>query len=476
MPHSLEAHLNQIVYLKSIKSLLSWDQETLMPLESSPFRSEQSALIESLIQDRILDAKIGDFLQRTPKNPLEKRQQILLIDDRQKHSLPKELLEELAKHSVVSVTSWRIAREKKDFSLFKSDLKKMVKLNQTVADHLKKGGSRYDALLSFYDRDLSYKEIEELFNPLEKQIHTVLKEKKFPQHSPIFLKATVEEQKKICEEIVQEIAPGSLLASSTHPFCDMLGPQDVRLTTRYNPDDLFEALFSTMHELGHALYDQQLPHNLSYPLNQALSLTVHESQSKLFETCLGGSKEFLSHIMKKCVTHLKHMPITLEEMIRSRHSIVPNPIRIDSDEFTYPLHIIFRTKIEKQLIEDELSVDDLPEVFKNYQQDLLGIKVKDDAEGCLQDIHWAAGYFGYFPTYLTGCMYAADQYNCLKKGLPLSSLLENGEIEPIRNWLKESIHGHGSCLSLKELLMQSTKQPLSSDRYFTYLKERFLIK
>lgn len=474
MSHSLKTHLDEIVYLKSIKSLLSWDQETQMPMEGASFRADQCALIECLIQERILDPKIVDFIQQTVHNSETRRQQVLLKDDFEKHSLPKDLVERIAKHSVASVESWRVARQEKDFSMFQKDLKIMVELNQEVADILKKGNSRYDALLSFYDRDLVYQTIESLFSPLEKKLTEVIREKKYPKRKPIPIPAPIEVQKKICERVVQLIAPGSLLKESTHPFCDMLGPKDVRLTTRYNPQDLFEALYSTLHELGHALYDQQLPHEKPYPLNQALSLTVHESQSKLFETCIGGSTEFLEYLHTLFKEHIPHFNLSLKELVDSRHAIAPNPIRIDSDEFTYPLHIIFRTKIERDLIEGNLSVSDLPEVFRGYQKNLLNLDVTNDSEGCMQDIHWAAGYFGYFPTYLTGCMFAADQNAKMNEGFHLSSNLRHGDIGAVRKWLKDHIHNHGSSLSLNELLHASTKKELSSERYFAYLQSRFL--
>ena len=445
-----------------------------MPMEGAPFRADQCALIECLIQDRILDPKIVDFIQQTSQDPETRRQQVLLKDDFEKHSLPKDLVERIAKHSVASVESWRVAREEKDFSMFQKDLKIMVKLNQEVADILKKGKSRYDALLSFYDRDLTYQAIDLLFNPLEKKLTEIIKEKKYPKRKSIPIPAPIEAQKKICEKVVQLIAPGSLLKESTHPFCDMLGPKDVRLTTRYNPQDLFEALYSTLHELGHALYDQQLPHQKPYPLNQALSLTVHESQSKLFETCIGGSTEFLEFLHPLFKEHIPEFKLSLKELIDSRHAISPNPIRIDSDEFTYPLHIIFRTKIERDLIEGNIEVSDLPEVFRGYQKNLLGLDVTNDSEGCLQDIHWAAGYFGYFPTYLTGCMFAADQYARMNEGIHISSNLQRGDVEAVRKWLKDHIHGYGSSLPLQELLRASTKKELSSERYFAYLQTRFL--
>lgn len=474
MSHSLKTHLDEIVYLKSIKSLLSWDQETQMPSQGAAFRAEECALVESLIQDRILDPKIANFLSQTGLDAESKRHQFLLRDDVEKHSLPKDLVERIAKHSVSSVESWRMARQEKDFSLFENDLQVMIRLNQEVADILKKDQTRYDALLSFYDRDLTYANIEKLFAPLEKKLTYIIQEKKYPKRIPKPVPASIEAQKKICELVAKRIAPGSLLKESTHPFCDMLGPNDIRLTTRYNPMDLFEALFSTLHELGHALYDQQLPHEKPYPLNQALSLTVHESQSKLFETCIGGSCEFLEYLHHLMQEHIPGFNLPLKEMILSRHAISPNPIRIDSDEFTYPLHIIFRTKIERDLIEGNLQVKDLPHVFREYQKNLLGLEVDNDAEGCLQDIHWAAGYFGYFPTYLTGCMFAADQYATMKEHFDLTSGLTHGEIDPVSQWLKQHIHRYGSTLGFNDLLNASTKKELSSSRYFNYLESRFL--
>lgn len=474
MSHSIKTHLDEIVYLKSIKSLLSWDQETIMPESAAPFRGEQTALIESLIQDRILDQKIKSFLTASPSSPTDKRQQELLRDEVEKNSLPKDLVQSLAKHSVIAVESWRKAREKKDFSLFQADLKEMIRLNQQIADHLRKGKSRYDTLLSFYDRDLTYAQIEELFDPIEKELTKILKEKTYPQITQVFLPASLEEQKKIGDFIVHLLAPKAFLAGSTHPFCEKISPTDIRLTTRYNPHDLFEAVFSTLHELGHALYDTQLPHEAPYPLNQPLSLTVHESQSKLFETCLGGSKEFLTLLFQKCQGILKVMPLSLEQVIHSRKTISTNPIRIESDEFTYPLHIIFRTKLEKELIEGELSVEDLPKKFRDYQKNLLGIDVKDDAQGCLQDIHWASGSFGYFPTYLTGCMYAADLFESLKNEVSLESIFSKEDVQPLRDWLKKAVHKHGSLYNLPDLIQQSTKKQLNSARYLAYLKDRFL--
>jgi len=474
MSHSLKAHLDQINYLESTKKLLSWDQETLMPKMATSFRAEQSAFIESLLQDRILDDKVKNYLNVLPSNSQEKRHQQLLKDLVEKNSLPKDLVERLAKHSVIATESWREAREKKDFSLLQADLKEMIHLNQQVADHLKKGRTRYDALLSLYDRDLTYAEIQKLFDPLEKELKNILKENTYPKNTPLPLPASIDQQKKICNFLVEKIVPSALLQESTHPFCDMICPGDIRLTTRYNSKDLFEALYSTLHELGHALYDSQLPHEQLYPLNQSLSLTVHESQSKLFETCIGGSRDFLHLLYKVFQNNLPQIPFSFEEMVKSRHAILPQPIRIESDEFTYPLHIIFRTKIEKELIEGQLQVEDLPKVFREYQKDLLGLDVPDDAQGCLQDIHWASGSFGYFPTYLTGCMYAADQYACLKNEIPLADCLQKGELEPLRNWLKKAIHGYGSLLNLQDLLQKSTKKPLSAERYVSYLKERFL--
>ncbi len=474
MSHSLKTHLKEIIYLKSLSSLLHWDQETQMPAHASLFRSEQSAFVEGLFQEKILDSKIRHFIDTETHDPTTMRHQALLKEEVAKKSIPKELVEEIAKHTVLSIESWRKAREKNDFSLFRDDLKKMIELQQQVADLVKKGGTRYDALVSFFDPDLTYAQIQTLFDPLEQQLKKVILSKSFPKKRAHRLPAPIAEQKKVCEELVQLIAPNALLAETTHPFCTDIGPVDIRISTRYNPEDLFEAIYSTLHELGHALYEQQLPHSEPYPLNQALSLTVHESQSKLFETCIGGSTEFLTYLYGRICHHLKHCPLTLEEFLESRFAIFPQPIRIESDEFTYPLHIIFRTKIEQALIEGTLSVDDLPQTFRHYQKELLDLDITTEKEGCLQDIHWACGNFGYFPTYLTGCMYAHDQYAAMSQTFNIKKALLSGDIELIRHWLKEAIHHHGSRYPFRELLEKSTKHSLNAERYFHYLQGRFL--
>ncbi|MFZ4773205.1 MAG: carboxypeptidase M32 [Chlamydiia bacterium] len=474
MPHTLKNHLNEIVYLKSISSLLSWDQETLMPAEGAPFRADQSAFVQGLVQEKILSPIIKNFLESEPKDGAEKRQQALLQNEVNEFSIPKDLVEAIAKQAVISVDSWRKAREENNFSLFKNDLKKMIELQQQLADQLRGNRSRYDALLAFYDRDLTFAAIEKLFSPIEKELKELIHRKKFPHRKAHPFPVPLDIQKKLCEEIAQLIAPKSLLAVSTHPFCSSLGPNDVRLSTRYKAEDLADALFSTLHELGHALYDQQLPHEAPYPLNQALSLTVHESQSKLFETCISGSNEFLTFLYSRLKALMPTLHLSLEEFIESRLAVRPHPIRIESDECTYPLHIIFRTKIEHDLIEGDLSVDDLPHTFRQYQKELLGLDVTKDSDGCLQDIHWAGGYFGYFPTYLTGCMYASDQYATMQGLFDMPKHLSKGDLEPIRNWLKTHIHGLGSLYPLHELLKHSTKKELTPERYLDYLKGRFL--
>jgi carboxypeptidase Taq len=444
-----------------------------MPHQGVDFRAEQIALIEKILQQKILDPKIQQFIQTSSQDHTVIRQQVLLKDEVIKHSIPEDFSVSLARHTVQSIESWKIARQKNDFSLFRDDLKQMVVMQQRLADYIRQDKSRYDALLSFYDADLTFAQIHQIFDPLQKKLTKLVQEGNHPkrQYVPIF--ATIEEQKLVCQKLVEWICSQARIDASTHPFCDMLGPKDIRLTTRYNENDIQEAIYSTLHELGHALYDAQLPHTLPYPLNQALSLTVHESQSKLFETCIGGSEEFLTVLHHLLSQTLKKFDLSLEAFIESRKAITKNPIRIEADELSYPLHIIFRTKIEHDLIEGILDVDALPKTFHQYQKELLHLDVNTDKEGCLQDIHWACGSFGYFPTYLTGCMFAADQWHLMQQ-LQIHSGIHSKNFESIKMWLKEHIHSKGSTLDLKKLIQHSTKLSLDDNRYFNYLQKRFL--
>ncbi len=492
----LKDHSKKIDTLGSIQALVGWDQETFMPPGAEEFRSEQLKTLAGIIHaehispeykaslERLIDLKTGVVLD----TKLDERHQAALREWRRAYlidsALPQDFVENLAQLCSKSMVLWREARERNDFSHFAPTLEKIIEATRKKAEYLGYEDHPYDALLDLYEPGAKTKEIQKLFSNLKSRIKEILK--KVTQSKKIdesFLHGTFDQEKQLefgkllLKSIGFDFKHGRLDLSA-HPFSSSPHPSDNRITTRIHPTSLMSSISATLHEGGHALYEAGLPEEeFGTPLGKAISLGIHESQSRWWETRIGLGLPFWKHYFPKLQHFFPHalQEVSLDAFYKAINKVEPSLIRIEADEVTYPLHVILRFELEVELIEGKLAVKDLPKAWNKKMEELLGITPPTDSDGCLQDIHWSMGSFGYFPTYTLGNIYAAQLFEQFEKEFPNWSLdVEQGNMKFIRLWLKENIHKHGMQYRGGELLEKVTGKKISETPYLNYLEKKFL--
>lgn len=474
--------------LGAVAQMLEWDQETYMPKKGVRARSELLALTAGIAHERLVcdkmrgliegaSAAAGDYVAET--NIRETRR----VFERAAN-VPTELVKELARMSSVAKDAWVAARKKSDFGEFEPLLLKLVELKKQLAEHIGYQAEPYDALLDEFEPGATAGQIEGLFAELRERIVTLLNKVKasakqpdltiLNRSFPIAVQKLV--SRKMAESLHYDFDAGRCDVS-VHPFCCTVGgPDDVRITTRYMEQSLTPSLFGTLHEVGHALYEQGLPSEHTFtPSGEAISLGIHESQSRLWENFVGRSKAFWayhwSHIKDAFPEALGE--VSVNEFYEAINAATPSMIRVEADELTYNLHIILRFEIERGLFDGSLSAKDLPTIWNERMQQALGITPKDDVEGCLQDIHWSMGGFGYFPTYALGNLYAAQFFEQAGKDIPdLWDRIQRNDNQPLLDWLRDNIHRHGQRYRAGELVEQVTGKPLSIDPLMDYLTKK----
>ena len=365
--------------------------------------------------------------------------------------------------------------------MFEPWLEKIINLKRQEAKCLANGQASYDALLDDYEPGATSIELDSIFYPLKDSIFKVLNNCSKENNRNLILGNYPEQKQKIFSEIVAGYCGfdfnAGRLDTTAHPFCCGIGPGDCRITTRFNPLDFSSGLFGVLHEAGHGLYEQGLdPDHFGLPTGTAVSLGIHESQSRLLENQVGRSLEFWRFIYPLAIkffpAQLAH--VSLNDFHKAINQVQPGFIRVDADEVTYNLHIIFRYELEKDLISQSLSIKDLPEAWNAKMETYLGLKPKNDAMGCLQDIHWSAGLFGYFPTYLLGNLYAAQFVAKAKKEISWNENTLNADILfELRHWLKKNIHVQGKRYLPGKLCEKVTGQKLDKVFFEQYLLQKF---
>ncbi|HEX6751704.1 MAG TPA: carboxypeptidase M32 [Longimicrobium sp.] len=486
--------LRETATLQSASSIIGWDQETYMPPAAAQLRAEQSALMSSLIHERRTSPRLGELLAECeadaglaadPEAAANLRGIRRDFDHATK--LPPDLVRELAETTSRAMNVWREARERNDFATFAPWLEKIVALTRRRAEAIgwPEGGEMYDALLDEFEPGMTTAEINRTFAALRAGltplIRAVAESGVQPdtawQRTPI----PVDRQAAFNVELVRRMGfdlQAGRLDVSAHPFCDGIGPGDTRLTTRYAEDQFPSALSGTMHETGHAMYEQNLPKadRFGQPLAEAASTGIHESQSRMWENLVGRSRPFWEWALPEIQRAFAPSgldALDLETAYRGMNVVQPNLIRIDSDETTYNLHIMLRFDLERALLSGDLAVGDLPEAWNERIRADLGLEVPDDARGCLQDIHWSMGALGYFPTYTLGNLYAAQFWSALRQALPtLDDDLRRGEFGALLAWLKENVHRHGRRFSAPELCERITGSRLSHEPLLRYLEAK----
>ena len=411
--------------LNSCASLLSWDEQTLMPSGGAPFRGEQHAVLAGIAHERATDPAIGELLSilegsdllDDPDTPEAVNVRRLRRDYDRKLTLPRLLVEELARVTSIAQHEWVPARRDRDYERFRSWLERIVALKRQEAACHAPGGDPYTALLEDYEPGATAANLELLFGDLRAALAPLIEEilgsSKRPAVAGLPGSYPVDRQRILGELVAASIGfdfDRGRLDVSAHPFCSGIGPGDCRITTRYRSDGFDESFFGILHEVGHGLYEQGLdPEQFGTPMGEAASLGVHESQSRLWENLVGRGSPFWIY----------WFPITrrifrdalgatdIQSLLAAINRVEPSLIRTQADEVTYNLHILIRFDLERALLSGDLTADDLPEAWDDAYRRDLGIKAPDVADGCLQDVHWSAGLFGYFPTYTLGNIYAA---------------------------------------------------------------------
>ncbi|MFO0859948.1 MAG: carboxypeptidase M32 [Phycisphaerales bacterium] len=481
--------------LGSIGQLLNWDQETYMPPAAGAFRAEQSSLIAELHHKHATDNKVGELIAACENDRSLLANEAVAANIREFRrdydrltKLPASLVAELAKVGSQAQEVWKEARQKNDFAMFAPWLEKMFELSRQKADcyGVPSGGERYDALLDEYEPGMTAKQIEAIFTPLRSRltdlVQRVAKVGQHPDTSIVKRPVPADKQHAFGLMVLQAMKfdlEAGRLDVTTHPFCSGLAPGDTRLTTRYRDEAFTDALYGTMHEAGHGLYEQGLPKSATpeglygQPLAESISLGIHESQSRMWENLVGRSREFWTWALplakKEYGAALEG--VTVDDMFKVVNTVKPSLIRVEADEGTYNMHVMVRFEMERALLSGAMKVKDVPGEWNRRYKDYLGIDVPDDRRGCLQDVHWSFGLIGYFPTYTLGNLYAAQFWETILveiKDLPAQ--IARGEFGALREWLRLKIHQHGKHYRADELCRKITGKPLSADALLRYLE------
>lgn len=458
----LLAHVRQTAVLSSCLSLLHWDQQTCMPPASAAFRATQIAELSGLCHQRTCMAEVGEWLAicersrlaRDPGSPEAANLREIRRQYNRAMDMPLRLVEELARVTAEAHGHWVEARRQADFSLFAPWLERIVRLKREEAEAIGYRHDPYDVMLQTYEPGLTTEEVRTLFDSLAGDLAAfvaVLRDApQQPDPAPLQGHFPVEAQAELGRMLVERIGfrlDAGRIDTAVHPFCIGISPEDTRITTRYEEADFTTSLFGLLHEAGHGLYNQGLPGEaFGTPLGQPASLSIHESQSRFWENRIGRGRSFWNwfypHVQAAYPDALRERP--LEEVYRALHVVRPGAIRVDADELTYNLHIILRFEMEQALLSDRISVDAVPAWWNDRSRDLLGVDIRNDAEGCLQDVHWSMGAFGYFPTYALGNVYAACFHEAAQARIPdLDARIGAGDFGSLRDWLRREVHAQG---------------------------------
>ncbi len=481
----------EIFLLNSSSSLLYWDQRTFIPVKAHEHRSRQLALLAGLVHERAVDPRIGEALSQLEASPLESGEypdaEANVREWRRDYDrvvkIPQDLAVELVRTSSLAETAWEQARPANDWAGFKPHLQRMLELKREEAEAVGYEKEPYDALLDSYEPGETAASLEPLFATLRPALSGLLERivgsGRRPDMSVVRGEFDLKQQKIFSEQASKAIGfdyGAGRLDETAHPFTIELGPGDTRITTRYEKDGFLDAFFSTIHETGHALYEQGLPANAwGLPKGEAVSLGVHESQSRLWENMVARSRGFWTFFLPKLQNMFPVLKAAdLDSYCFAVNQVVPGMIRTESDEVTYNLHILLRFELELALMRQELRVDDLPDAWNAKMKDLLGICPENHAQGVLQDVHWSAGLFGYFPTYTLGNLYAAQLYEAASTALgDLEASFAEGDFSLLLDWLRASIHSHGRSMHPRELIRAATGADPDPQPLIAYLESKY---
>ncbi len=473
--------------LSFAQQALEWDMQVMMPRKGTPQRAAQVAAVATLAHARMTDPELGDLIAALEADgSLGEAERADVREARRGYDrsvkLPERLVAERARAVALSHAAWEEARPKNDFAGFLPHLETVVRLTREVAEAVGTA-NRYDALLDEYEPGMTEAELREVFGDLKSRLLPLLDAIRGAPRRPDpsvlhrhFPKARQEAfSRRVAVDAGFDMTAGRLDVSA-HPFTSGT-LHDVRLTTRYLEDFLPAALFGTLHEAGHGMYEQGLdPARFRDPAGQACSLGIHESQSRFWENIVGRSRAFWSFYFKPLQETFPGTldDVSLETFYGAVNHVAPSLIRVEADEATYNLHILLRFDIESDLLAGRVEPRGLPDLWRAKMCEYLGITPPDDRDGVLQDVHWSVGLIGYFPTYALGNLYAAQFRQALLAAVPdLEARLERGEMGAVKEWLNRNIHVHGRRWLAQELCQRVTGRPLGPEPLLGYLREKY---
>jgi carboxypeptidase Taq len=487
----LATHSRETSLLKSVARLLGWDQRTYIPPKGHAHRADQLAFMARLIHEREIDPRVGEHLSQVegsdltadPGSPEAVNMREWRRTFERATRIPPDLAEALAKAAAEGETAWEKARPQNDWPGFLPFLERLVDLSRQEAEALGYTTEPYDALLDGYEVGETAAGLESLFRHLRESlvalVDAIRGSSRTPEVGVLHRHYPRALQEQFSREAVVKIGydfEAGRLDPTAHPFSTGLGPGDVRITTRYDENFFSPAFFGTLHETGHALYNQGLPpEHWGTPRGQSISLGIHESQSRMWENLVGRSMGFWEHFFPQAQALFPALQdVSLETFHFAINQVAPSLIRVEADEVTYNLHIIFRFELERSLINGGLQARDLPEAWSAKIQDYLGLTPPDDRDGVMQDVHWSGGYFGYFPTYTLGNIYAAQFFTKASGELgDPAKLFAQGEFEGLLAWLRRNIHSQGSRYRPRDLVRVVTGEDLDSRFLIKYLSSKF---
>ena len=481
-------HARETALLESIESLLHWDERTMMPPAAGAYRAEQITCLSGLVHRRQTDPRVGEWLDELAESPLAADPQsdtgatIRQLRRRyeKKTKLPQSLVEELTRAAVHGQQVWVEARKQNDFALFRPALERTIELKRQQAEAIGYDGCPYDALLDDFEPDAKTAEIETVLGRLRERlvplIGRIVDSGVTPRREVLRRRFGVDAQRRFGTDAAARIGfdfQAGRIDVTEHPFCCGPGPSDCRITTRYDERFFPSAFFGILHEAGHGIYDQQLRKDqFGLPPGSPVSHGIHESQSRLWENQVGRSRAFWQCFFGPAQEAFpKALADTSpDDFYAAINDVRPSLIRVEADEATYNLHIVIRFELEQALLSGQLPVDEAPAAWNAKYRRYLGVEPKTDTLGVMQDVHWSAGLFGYFPSYSLGNLYAAQLFQAAETELgELNGPIAAGRFAPLREWLGRNVHQQGQCLSAGQLVERASGKPPSSDALLNYL-------
>ncbi|PAE24492.1 carboxypeptidase M32 [Bacillus sp. 7894-2] len=469
--------------------LMYWDMRTGAPKQGMEQRSEVIGMISSEVFRMSTSEEMAAYIAKLSGRENLSEVTVKTLEECKKDydrnkKIPAEEYTEYVILQSKAESIWEDAKESSDFEMFQPYLEKLVEMNKRFISYWGYEGNKYNTLLDMYEPGVTVETLDQVFGQLREKIVPLVQQISESQNKPdtsfLFEHFAKDKQRDFSLKVLDQMGynfKAGRLDETVHPFATGLNPGDVRVTTKYDEADFRTAVFGTIHEGGHALYEQNISSDLvGTPLCSGTSMGIHESQSLFYENFVGRHRSF----WKKNYDLLKEYAsgqfddVSIDAFYRAINESKPSLIRIEADELTYPLHIIIRYEIEKGLFNDEIEVKDLPAIWNEKYEQYLGVKPDNNGEGVLQDVHWAGGSFGYFPSYALGYMYAAQLKNSMLKDLPnYDELLEEGNLMPIKEWFTKNVHQFGKMKKPLEILNEVTGEGLNAQHLIDYLYDKY---